>query len=773
MAIIAVAEFRSPSVTLFSCLGGGREDNLNLTKCLAITACIGILAKRVATFAGVMSRLGKGGENGVREGAGDHGTGSDGAVKTAMRVLGTRFRTESTAGARAAGRGLVERLARYPIVSCDIFDTALVRELARPADVLLAVGARARACGLITCDAAAFRVFRLAAEDAAREAARDAGHDEVRISEVYEYLAAQGLVSDPVAAAALEFATERTVCRPVPALRDTLATAAPGQRLIFLSDSILPGAWLATLLAENGFGGACEVISSADARRSKASGRLFAWLLAHLGVAARDIIHLGDNPVSDIAHARAHGLATHLLRHRAAPPEDEAVAAGDVTLRLLHSRRRAPRPAPVGRRAGGDVGGAEGGEKPLAHYISLLMLGFALFVLAEARRLGIRRIYFTARDGYLPLAIARRIAAKRGDPVELHYLEVSRQSIVLPGLGDDPKALAEALAHTVSGDRLAAILAPLGVAAETVAPLLAGLGFDPARIVEDEVGLCLAAAERLIATQPALISAALAARREAALGYLAGEDFLVPGRRMIVDIGWHGSIQRHLARLAGLADEDLFGCYLGLFPAALRRGLTPRTASGYLFSFGHPEPLCDLIREGPVLLELFFSAPHGSVAHYVAAEGRFRAVHAIEQAPAGAIRAAFFAALERDCLAEIDALAALLDGAWPDHIDPASALFDIAGLLRRPNAREVRAINTIPFVHGIDGRRISAAINPLPLHELLLRPLASLQRLATAPAGAPWRAGAVRASLPWPLPDMTHAEFRHRVSQLRRLLGLR
>jgi hypothetical protein len=56
---------------------------------------------------------------------------------------------------------------------------------------------------------------------------------------------------------------------------------------------------------------------------------------------------------------------------------------------------------------------------------------------------------------------------------------------------------------------------------------------------------------------------------------------------------------------------------------------------------------------------------------------------------------------------------------------------------------------------------------------LLLRPLASLQRLATAPAGAPWRAGAVRASLPWPLPDMTHAGFRHRVSQLRRLLGLR
>ncbi len=690
-------------------------------------------------------------------------------MKAAMRVIGAGFGAAARRTDRdiVAPRQLAEDLARYRVISCDIFDTALVRVLARPADVLLAVGARARARGLITCEADAFRVFRLAAEDAARREAREAGHDEARIDEVYERLAACGLVSDPVAAAALEFATEGAVCRAVPALRETLAQRAPGQRLIFLSDSILPGAWLATLLAENGFGGACEVISSADVRRSKDSGRLFAWLLDHLGGPAAEIIHLGDNPVSDIARARAHGLATRHLPRPASPPEDEAVAARDVALRLLHSRRRAPGPAETSGRAG--RGASQ--EKPLAHYVTLLMLGFALFTLAEARRRGIRRLYFTARDGYLPLAIARRIVAKRGDPVDLHYLEVSRQAIVLPGLADDPETLADMLAHTVNGDRLASLFAPLGVAAETVAPLLVGLGFDPARIVEDEYGLCLTAARRLIATQPALIGAALAARREAALGYLASEDFLAPGRRMIVDIGWHGSIQRQLARLSGLAAEDLFGCYLGLFPEALRPGLDPRTASGYLFSFGHPKPFCDLVRDGPVLLELFFSAPHGSVAHYVAAEGRFRAVHAIEQAPAGAIRAAFFAALEQECLAEIDALDGLLDGAWPDSIDPASALFDIARLLHRPSAREVRTINAIPFVHGIDGRRISAAVNPVPLHEWLRHPWASLQRLADAPAHAPWRAGAVRASLPWPMPDMAHADFRHRVGQLRRIVS--
>ncbi len=655
--------------------------------------------------------------------------------------------------AHAVPRRLAERLARFRVISCDIFDTALYRHVARPADVLLAVGLRARAAGLIACDADAFRVFRETAENTARRAARKAGHDEVRIAEIYAHLASCGVVADAEAAAALEFATECAMCHANHALRDALLARPAEQRLIFLSDSIFPGAWLARLLAENGYGRDCEVISSADTRRSKDSGRLFAWLLDHLGCPAAEILHLGDNPLSDIARAHAQGLATFAVSRAVLPPENETIAERHPMLRLLHSRRRV-----AASRARPDA------ERPLAHYVTLLMLGFALFTLAEARRLGIRRLYFTARDGYLPLAIARRIAAKRGDAVELHYLEVSRQAMVLPGLANDPDELAEMLGHTVNGSPLSSLLEPLGITAEATAPLLAGLGLDAEEIATETAH---DAARRLIAAQPALIGAAITARREAALGYLGREGFLTPGRRMIVDVGWRGSIQRQLARLACLPPGDIFGCYLGLMPEALTPDLDPRNASGYLFAFGHPAPLCAQVREGPILFELFFSAPHGSVSHYTSGDGGFRAVHTHEQAPGGPIRAAFFAALEQDCLAEIDALDALIDGAWPDSIDPVSALFDIASLLHRPGPREVKAINAIPFVHGLDGRRLSVAINPIPLHELLRQPRASLRRLANAP----WRAGAVRASLPWPIPNMSHADFHHRATRLLRMFG--
>ncbi len=655
---------------------------------------------------------------------------------------------------RADDAGLGARIPGFRASCCHIFDTAIHRTLARPEDVLLVVGARAQARGLTGCSAEAFREFRLAAEAAVRREVEAAGHDEVRIAEVYARLAACGVLPDAQAGAALEFAVEQSVCRPIPSLQAALLARAPGQRLVFLSDTMLPSEWLARLLAGCGYGDDCEVICSADTRESKHSGRLFARLLDHLGGPPADILHIGDNAQADIANARSHGLATlHRPWHRP-PPEAETVARTHVAVRLAHSLRRAPTLAPPAEPA-----------PPLARHVSLLMLGFTLFVLAEARRQGIDRIFFTARDGYLPLAIAQRVTARTGEAVTLRYLEVSRQSIVVPGLGDDPAQLAELLGNTGLGRPLATILEPLGIEASRTAPLLAALGIDPGRIADEAAGR--EAMRRLTAAEGTLLQATLRQRQEDARGYLEQVGFLAPGRRMVVDVGWRGSVQRQLARLAGLAEPDLFGCYLGLLPEAMRPDVSPRNASGYLFAFGHPRPLMDIVLDGYILFELFFSAPHGSVARYAAAEGGFVAVHAQEQEPAAEARARFFAALERDCLAEIDALDAVLDGAWPEAIDPASALFDFAGLLRRPSRAEVARLNAIPFVHGADGRHLGVAVNPAPLHEVLLRPAATIQRFGRAA----WRSGAMRASLPWPIPDMTYAELCHRYDRLRRLLG--
>lgn len=558
---------------------------------------------------------------------------------------------------------LPDLVAPFKIFSCDIFDTAIRRTLSCPQDVFLAVGARLQ--GSIRCTPEAFAAYRQTAERAARLTAEHQGHDEVRLAEIYAWLEAAGIVPDPVWAARVEFEVECAVCVPIEAVRAAVAVH-PG--VVFASDTQWPGEWLQELLASCGFGPACRVFSSADFRRSKHTGRLFPAMLEALGTPACDLVHVGDNPVSDGERPRAHGIAAHLVpRCRRLAGSFEAC---HFITRLAISHADARPAAPEGPAGVGAM---------LARLSTPLLIGFALFIIAEARRRGVSRIYFLARDGYLPIAIVQHllVASGEGDAFSLRYLEVSRVAM----------------------------------------------------------------------------SDAAAAR-----GYLQREGFLAPGPRMVVDLGWRGSIQAALQEHAGAGEVS--GCYVGLWVDALRPAINPGNASGYLFAFGHPQLLHDHVREGYAVLELIFSAPQGTVLGY--APESFEQLRANEAAPGGDVRRAAFAALETTCLETVEALGRILADAWPAAIDPQSALAPLADLLTRPTRQALAMVNTVPFLHEADGAALLPAVNPLPLHEALLHPSRSLRRLQNAP----WRAGAIRAALPGFLP---HVDFATLAWRLRRI----
>jgi FMN phosphatase YigB (HAD superfamily) len=640
-------------------------------------------------------------------------------------------------------------IARFPIVSCDVFDTAITRSLARAADVHLATGARARARGLIACSAEAFREYRLEAERAVRQALTHPD-EEVRLAEVYQRLAQCNIVADPGTVASVELAVERSVALPIVPIRYALATRRPGQRLIFVSDTILPGEWVAQLLTDCGYGEEPTVFTSADLGDNKYSGRLFPKVIEGLGCSPADIVHIGDHPISDIARARESGItALHVTQPRI-PAEPEGVAPLHHVARLVHSRRRT-----LATRAPDATAPPD-----LFRYCSLLLIGFTLFVLAEARRRGIRRIYFLARDGHIPMAIARRIVASTGQPLEPTYLYASRQAISLPALGNDPDGIADLIRRTLLGRPLGVGLDIVGIGQAITPQMLRDAGLDPDKPAIDAASQD--AFRRLLRANSHLIRAETQERRAAALAYLEQSGFLAPGPRLIVDVGWRGSIQKGLVSLTGLPATDVIGCYLGLLPEALAPGFDIRTTAAYLFSFGQPKPVMDKVFEGYALCEFFLSAPHTATTHYAFDGDKAMPVLAVEPEPAATIRRQAVTAIETQCLTEVDALDTILDGAWPDEVDPASALFDLDPLLTKPTARQVAEIGAIRFIGGFDNTPIETAVRHVPLSKFLRDPDGAIRQLGSSP----WRAGAVRASLPWPLPSMTFPQFRDRASRL-------
>ena len=109
--------------------------------------------------------------------------------------------------------------------------------------------------------------------------------------------------------------------------------------------------------------------------------------------------------------------------------------------------------------------------------------------------------------------------------------------------------------------------------------------------------------------------------RSLALGYLRQEGLLDDTPWAMVDIGWHGNLQRSLGRVLALGGSAraVTGFYFGLVPgAAVPAG---DTAIGYwnqVPARGH-----GVRRLNHALWEIFLSADHGSVLGYREAGGRF------------------------------------------------------------------------------------------------------------------------------------------------------
>lgn len=187
-----------------------------------------------------------------------------------------------------------------------------------------------------------------------------------------------------------------------------------GRKVIVTSDMYLPSSLLEKVMARCGLAEFVDdVIVSSEHGVTKASGALFATVIARAGMPAEKILHVGDNWQSDVVQARAAGLkALHFHDHEA-----------ETTRRRREIRHSLPVPDSVRRaRLRREFGLAD--ERSLATPEALVDQVFgpacALFVhgaLQRAAREDSDAVYFLTRDGTLFKEVA---AAMRSAVPELY-----------------------------------------------------------------------------------------------------------------------------------------------------------------------------------------------------------------------------------------------------------------------------------------------------------------------------------------------------------------
>ncbi|WP_243358619.1 hypothetical protein [Fundidesulfovibrio terrae] len=495
-----------------------------------------------------------------------------------------------------------------------VFDTCLARLYVRPTDLLFALAARILPGPASREDLHEFVRLRLLAEEKAR---KDLGLEAAGLGLVYERFPKAnpwGLDPDLAQSSELDLCVHSVSPVP-PVLRQVRRLIGQGERVVYITDSILPGPALRRMMEANGFAG--EIYSAGETGKTKASGQLFSLVLAAEGLEAGQLVHTGPDSAADYKRPRSMGIKTdfrseavltsheqHLLRlHRdCAPALSRSVAAS-----RLARLRDEPEAKLAGLRA------------LAADVVAPVLTAFVAWTLDEAARAGLARLYFLAREGQVLHRLAQVLSPAVNGP-EPRYLMGSLACWMAPGLAGLDREEFSWLAAAGQSRRPVDLLAKLSLTPEE---LLQAVGRSmPALLSDhplDDAGLAGlwtlledGGARRLLAGKAALA-------RELMLAYLEQEGALEGPVLAVADMGWTLTTQRALREVLAARGVDVTGYYFGL--TGVRLGRMEAGAHRALFieraAQSVPGSLDSLLFKHVALLERVFTrADHGRVLGY-------------------------------------------------------------------------------------------------------------------------------------------------------------
>ena len=351
-----------------------------------------------------------------------------------------------------------------------------------------------------------------------------------------------------------------------------------------------------------------------------------------------------------------------------------------------------------------------------------MLVSYAAWILRDAARRGLARVYFLARDGQVLFEIARRLAPRLGLDLECRYLYASRQAwlrnVADLGSTDAGHWLWWGVwqGFVLGETTLANLKRRLGAPGPDLDAALAAAGFPP------EVHgrpLDAGAVERLEAffrteAFAAALAGSRAENRRLFRAYLAQEGLFDGTPAAMVDIGWAGNLHAALAAAQGAEGvAPAHGYYFGFNEKRLAARAEARSRFQYDFEDG-PEPEFkpgfhqELVE---IYLEIFCAADHGTLTGFRAEAGRI--VPVLAGGAAARMRAFGLPLFRRTLIAVCDALD-------PGALDLA-ALEGMRGPIRdlleafwlRPTPEEARAWGAFPVEIGEgDGGRAMALAEP-------------------------------------------------------------
>jgi predicted HAD superfamily hydrolase len=511
-----------------------------------------------------------------------------------------------------------ESKAQMQVQSFDVFDTVLVRIWAKPIDLFWELGVQLQQAQIIQVSPDTWQRWRVDAETAARQKTPTG---EVNLYQIYDQL----MVACGWGVTAVEIAIQyeiRLECAslcPVPTIqRKIQALRQQNYRIAFLSDMYLPTEVICGFLKDHQIWVESDVLLvSGDIGVNKSSGKLFQHYLTQHQLALSQLHHIGDNLHSDVTVPKALGiqaqpfLQTHLNRYEHLITDNEqlplrfrSLLAGASRLCRLHCQETDLHKQTIWNTA--------------ANVAAPILFGFVHWVLLEAKRQGIQRLYFVARDGQILWQIAQIISCKWGYDIDCRYLYGSRQAFHFAAIQEIGEAELDWLFPRFKFISVQIVCEQVNLQPERIADTLISHGFPPENWGKNLTEKDFTALKKVFQSHEVvnLIIELATTHREKAINYFKQEGICDGVSFALVDVGWSGGSQRSFSKI--LASYDLYPktgvreFYFGV-EKVVKALLIDRIIPYFLKANDVTKRLLLCHKE---ILELFLAADHGSTIRY-------------------------------------------------------------------------------------------------------------------------------------------------------------
>lgn len=321
----------------------------------------------------------------------------------------------------------------YKLISVDIFDTLLLRAVAKPVDLFEEVWREAVKRGIAASPISDTEYMKLRAE-MERRARAGVPNREVTLGDIYEMFP-EFIAGDINKLKELELETEKKYCYANQAVYGWLISAKEhGCRIVAVSDMYLGSGEIKEILEHNGIDTELfeEIIVSNEYGCSKQDGTLFDVLLnKYPGIRADEMLHVGDNENADYTQPVKKGL--HAVHYDVIPEKLYSIYDYEKI------RHNVPQAGILSlRKLAASACSYEGSEKT-AYELGSAVIGpvlslYASWMCRRLKKTGIKRIYPFMREGYVLGKLLQSESDAWDMGLTVHPICISRKVTYIPSI---------------------------------------------------------------------------------------------------------------------------------------------------------------------------------------------------------------------------------------------------------------------------------------------------------------------------------------------------